>query len=639
MVDELFSLILNRRLGNDKEGTDHKHTAAHWIRAMLGSDEFAGSYFKRFDMAKPSKDYITDASFRTPRLQELELPSDVLLTGNCLMGTWPDTLARRFPGVNFHYEIYNNGSELADMTDQELGKFAFQIAQIPLRAIVYDSEIYDPSYSPHNDEYCSQLFELSAVRLQRSVDALLKYNRQTGMRVFVMNFTAPQANPTGFLLPRYHLSNISYYVEELNKKLYEFISGHRGVHLLDFDSIASSLGKRYVNDDITSQSNHGAFLYSLLGKGELELTPYGEFDDIFRPKLIEATVAIFNECVNYNYIASPTSKIKIVVFDLDGTLWRGIPAEAEHLDPHGFIEGWPLAMIEAVSFLRKRGIILAIASKNDHQNVERIWNTLYGKAFPLNNFSIVKASWGNKATAVQEILAEANLLAESCLFVDDNPVERDLVSSALPGISVIEGPVSTWRRTLLWSAELQTASLTAESANRAESIQAIAAREKLKTVYDHDEYIKNLNVQTQIDVVTSAEDQRFTRLYELLNKTNQFNTTAERWTESQTLEWLADGGQILAATVSDRMSDYGLTALALIRGDTCMQMVMSCRVFGLGVEDAILRRITEICIANGRPKIAFRRTEKNGPAATFLTKLGIKTAREPGDEIAIYDIP
>jgi FkbH-like protein len=206
------------------------------------------------------------------------------------------------------------------------------------------------------------------------------------------------------------------------------------------------------------------------------------------PQLETATLAIFQECLAAYRILSPSAKIKLVIFDLDGTLWRGVAAESDDAGAE-LSEGWPLGVLEAAAYLRKRGVLLAIASKNDPEIATRIWERVYGSVFPLENFVSVKFSWRPKSESIAEILGETNLLAENVLFVDDNPVERERVKLAFPSVTLLEGPISTWRRQLLWAEELQTPYITEEAIARAGSIGSMKARETLREQVDEASYL------------------------------------------------------------------------------------------------------------------------------------------------------
>lgn len=640
-VDELFKLILGRPINNDryKADVDNLHSVHYWIGRLVNSSEFKTRYLKRVGAKVRSEEYIADSEYRSPRLTPIEIPNQVLITGSCLSEYWARALQAKYSDVMIKHVLFNNASELEDISTEQLKKFPFQIAQIALRAIVREVEYFHTPGQPNGMPSEEALLQLCVKRLEANFNALMKYKRQMCIPVFILNFATPQANPLGFLTPRYQISNFLHLVERINQALVDLIEREGGVYLIDYDAICSTLGKRYINDDMSSHINHGSFFGATHWPEDIDLTPYGSVEEIYQPKPQEAVLALFNECISCYHAIAPTSKIKVVVFDLDGTLWRGVPAESDDIAPSRISEGWPLSIVEAAAFLKRRGILLAIASNNDPDAGRKIWDQVYGTRLPLSHFASVKISWDGKIKNVGDILREVNLLPENCLFVDDNPVEREQVAAAFPGISVIKGPISTWKRSLLWSAELQTPFITAESLTRTESTQKMIQRESLQAEMSHEEFLSHLNVKVEIDPISDVEDKKFARAFELLNKTNQFNTTGKRWTKIDFLEFFSSGGTLYAATVSDRLSDYGLTALLIANRQFCHQLVMSCRVFGLRVEHELFDHFLGRAPAGESPKIAFKPTGKNGPSAKFLTSIGVALAGSEGDEIEFHFVP
>jgi FkbH-like protein len=242
-------------------------------------------------------------------------------------------------------------------------------------------------------------------------------------------------------------------------------------------------------------------------------------------------------------------------------------------------------------------------------------NTLYEKLFSINNFVSIKANWNTKPQNVQEILNETNLLPGNVLFVDDSPIEREQIKQAFPEINIISGPISTWRRTLLWASELQVPYITDESRTRTESIKSMIAREEIKSqsTMSVADYVASLQVEVKMGEISNREHKKFQRAFELLNKTNQFNSTDIRWNEFDIKNHLKHDGRIIYAEVSDRLSDYGLTAVILARRNECTQFVMSCRVWGLRVEFSMFDYFINSVLKNQDWNILYKKTDKNTP--------------------------
>jgi FkbH-like protein len=193
---------------------------------------------------------------------------------------------------------------------------------------------------------------------------------------------------------------------------------------------------------------------------------------------------------------------------------------------------------------------------------------------------------------VAEVIQQVNVRPSSVVFIDDNPVEREAVKQAFPEIRVLGDELYTIRRALLWSSETQVPVISAESAQRTKMVQAQIDRESARSRLSKEEFLASLNVKISGHVIKDVDDPRFNRSFELLNKTNQFNTTGKRWRFEEISSMLAEGNFLYAVEVSDKYTAYGLVALAVCIGSTIAQFVMSCRVIGLGVE---IKSLNELC--------------------------------------------
>jgi FkbH-like protein len=285
-------------------------------------------------------------------------------------------------------------------------------------------------------------------------------------------------------------------------------------------------------------------------------------------------------------------QVKLVIVDLDDTLWRGVVAEDGHASPM-VTEGWPIGFVEALAYLKRRGVLLAIASKNDEARIRALWPSLYGSRLELDDFACVRINWHPKTENVEQILRETNLLPRSVVFIDDNPVERAAMASAFPDLRILGASPYVLRRILLWSAETQVAHVTAESARRTEMVQAQVAREATRSRMTREDFLATLDVGIRLHEVGGIADPRFSRALELINKSNQFNTTGRRWKQSECQQACADGTSFWAFEVSDRFTQYGIVGVAITSGSHIQQFVMSCRVVGLGIEVAVIAALAE----------------------------------------------
>lgn len=273
--------------------------------------------------------------------------------------------------------------------------------------------------------------------------------------------------------------------------------------------------------------------------------------------------------------------------------------------------------------LKRRGIILALVSKNDPARIAEIWPKVFHARLQLDDFAIHKISWGAKPDAVADAIAEANVLPTSVVFIDDNPLERAAVEAAFPGIRTLGAPHFDWRMILLWSAEAQVATITDESNRRTDMIRAQVVREGARQTMDRSAFLASLGLVVTLGTIESTNASTFARAFELVNKTNQFNTTGRRWTQDEAVAHFTAGGRWWTFAVQDRFTAYGLVGVLIERGAQIEQFVMSCRVFGLGIERAVLAAVSNDAVARGVQLSArFVATERNGPSRTAYPDSG-----------------
>jgi predicted enzyme involved in methoxymalonyl-ACP biosynthesis len=127
-------------------------------------------------------------------------------------------------------------------------------------------------------------------------------------------------------------------------------------------------------------------------------------------------------------------------------------------------------------------------------------------------------------------------------------------------------------------------------------------------------------VKVDVHDMSTLDDPRFERFLELLNKTNQFNTTGRRWERKELVDFVSTGGKLMYADVEDKYTSYGLTGAVLYRDYAIDQLVVSCRVFGLGVENELLRKVQQQ-VGKRRLYVRFGSTGRNGPALQYLSQM------------------
>jgi FkbH-like protein len=393
--------------------------------------------------------------------------------------------------------------------------------------------------------------------------------RKSNIPLFFLSFLeAPQTTRGIFS------NNRSYGIYRLIRDLNDAMSDHleqiSGAFYLEINDIA-----RYFGDGEGSDSyrrNH--------------FTHAGSFESEQSNHLYSATVLRIYHALHTIESKNP---IKLIITDLDNTLWNGVAAEEDEIIPWRHHEGWPIGYVEALLECKRRGILLAIASKNEQDKTLENFHNIWKPKISIDDFCSYKINWRPKSENIADILSETNLLPENCLFIDDNPLEINEVLSAFPEIRTLTYPAENWRNVLLHSPQTQSFSITNESNSKTELIKAKIKRDQShSSTISREEYLASLGLVVNVDLISSAEHKDFPRCMELLNKTNQFNTTGKRWSDMELQQFLADRGKFLSVRARDKFGEHGIIGLMLIRRGCIEQTVLSCRVFGLGIETSLI---------------------------------------------------
>ena len=540
----------------------------------------------------------------------------VLIIGSCFAQGIADHVQRAIPGCRCDHILYNHAGELPPEPPRPISEYDFQVIFLPLRSVMPERAYMRLNYS---DLAAHESFVQAALsRQQQLLEGALGYSRRFGKLTFISNFLVPQQSPLGRLLSRADLRNPAYVCQRLNAELEIAARLLRDVYVVDLDGIAAGLGKRWVQDDFLWTFSHGTFMndWDMQYDGD-RLEPALPITKQLPCLADEFIGAIWQEIAAMYRTVRQVDPIKMVAVDLDDTLWRGIAADEQSIDPF-MVEGWPLGFVEALQYLKKRGVLVSVISKNDRTLIEKLWPHLYGGAIELADFAAIKMNWRAKVEDMEELLSEVNLLPRNVLFIDDNPVERAAMKAAYPDMRVIGGNPYECRRLLLWASETQVAVITEESARRTEMIKTQIDREQNRRRLSRAEFLASLGLTLRLVNLSAPDHPQFRRAFELLNKTNlisfvQFNTTGKRWTMEEILQSLVAGTVIHAFEVTDIYTRYGLVGVIVVTGSTFEQFVMSCRVVGLDVELAavsiLARRMSSN--RNGRFGATTRDTDTN----------------------------
>lgn len=324
---------------------------------------------------------------------------------------------------------------------------------------------------------------------------------------------------------------------------------------------------------------------------------------------------------------------KLVVLDLDDTLWGGIVGDVgwENLQLGGH-DAAGEAFVDfqrALKALTKRGILLAVVSKNTESIALEAMRAHPEMVLRPDDLAGWRINWSDKARNVADLAAELNLGLQSVVFIDDNPIERARVREALPEVLVPEWPEDK----LLYPAELlklrcfDAPRVSAEDLARNEMYAAERRRDSLRQeVGSLDDWLATLGIRLQVEPLGSSTLARATQL---LNKTNQMNLSTRRLSERELAEWAGEPAHaLLTITVSDRFGSAGLTGLLglAIEGDECriVDFVLSCRVMGRRIEESMAHIAVQWARARGAASVraSYLATKKNAPCREFWLRSG-----------------
>ena len=336
---------------------------------------------------------------------------------------------------------------------------------------------------------------------------------------------------------------------------------------------------------------------------------------------------------------------KCIVLDLDNTLWGGVLGEdgIEGIKIGGDYPGNAFLYFQkALVELSKSGVILAVCSKNNEADVKECWMKNPYNIINEKYISSYRINWSNKADNIKEIATELNIGLDSFVFIDDNPTERELVKQALPMVEVLDFPEQPYNLANfadeLTEKYFKVYALTDEDKKKTEEYRANAERSKeLAKFSDMDSFIRSLKIKM---VIRSANKMNISRIAQMTQKTNQFNLTTKRYTESDLNTMLADGAKIWCLSVADKFGDSGITGSFIIKNDEIDVFLLSCRILGKGIEKEFVRQILFILKQAGftELKAVYIPTAKNNQVKDFYENNGFSLVSEESDGIKTYSV-
>jgi len=333
---------------------------------------------------------------------------------------------------------------------------------------------------------------------------------------------------------------------------------------------------------------------------------------------------------------------KCLVLDLDNTLWGGVIGD-DGLNGirlgQGSSTGEAFLEIQRYALaLRQRGIVLAVCSKNDESNARLPFKEHPEMLLKEDHIAVFVANWQDKANNIREIAATLNIGIDAIVFLDDNPVERGLVRDILPEVAVPEvtDDPADYPGILTRAGYFEAVGLSSEDLKRADYYQANAERVSLKKIGNLGEYLASLEMVATLSPFDAVGR---VRIAQLINKSNQFNLTTRRYSESDVARFENDLDKFcLQVRLVDRFGDNGMISVIIFdRGQSewrCDTWLMSCRVLGRRVEELVLAHIADAALSAGATRLigVYLPTKKNSLVAEHFSKLGFSKVSDLPDE-------
>jgi FkbH-like protein len=330
---------------------------------------------------------------------------------------------------------------------------------------------------------------------------------------------------------------------------------------------------------------------------------------------------------------------KLVIVDLDNTLWGGVIGETGwqgiQLGGHDFVGEAFCDFQRMLKGLSQRGVQIAIVSKNDESVALEAIDQHGEMVLRRDSFAGWRINWQDKAENIASLVDELNLGLDSVVFIDDNPAERDRVRSALPQVLVPEWPVdpTAYAAALRALDCFDTAALSHEDRTRtAMYVAERGRRETRKEVGSTDDWLRRLDTTLTVDTVDKSN---IARVAQLFNKTNQLNLSTRRLGENEVLDWAgAPNRRLLAVSASDCFGDMGLVGVIGVEADGAegrlVDFILSCRVMGRKVEQAMVHLAASELGGLGAARLRARYlpTARNRPTVDVFRAVGLDEPQE-----------
>lgn len=403
-------------------------------------------------------------------------------------------------------------------------------------------------------------------------------------------------------------------IQKANAMLAELARSSPGVHIFDARRLAVELGRAHWHDA------------KLFHMARIPFSPEAQ-------RFIGRRLARYLNAL----VKAPR---KCLILDLDNTLWGGVVGE-EGVGGIALGEEYPGSAYKTFQryllSLKRRGVLLAIASKNNPEDALEVLRDHPDCLLRPNDFVAVHIGWNNKAESIAAVARQLNVGIDSLVFFDDSAVERESVRREYPDVLVVDVPPSPlgYIDALEDAGAFDFLHVSIEDRRRTEAYIEQRERDSLRRMATNpEEFLRALEMRAKIGRVDNTT---LGRVVQLLAKTNQFNVTTRRHDAAAIQRLLDDGAIVLWMRLEDRFGDNGLTGVAIARPSearvwTVDSLLLSCRIIGRQAERALLGRVCRLVRESGATELRgeYIPSPKNAPAANVFADCGFVSMDDKG---------
>ncbi|MGB3464903.1 MAG: HAD-IIIC family phosphatase, partial [Cyclobacteriaceae bacterium] len=349
-------------------------------------------------------------------------------------------------------------------------------------------------------------------------------------------------------------------------------------------------------------------------------------DDIAHIPYTEEFFNLIGLRVSRFFLNQTNSPIKVIALDCDNTLWQGVCGECETEDLK--ITGGYKALQQFVIEKYHQGFLIVLLSKNNETDVWRVFDSHPDMLLKRAHILAHRINWEKKSKNLIALSEQLNVGADSFAFIDDNPMECELMTKECPEVlTLLLPPKEIHFKSLLENVvAFDKYKVSQEDTERSEMYRSDEERKAYGKKVSLEDFLKDLKLELSFQV---AQSQQLERISQLTQRTNQFNLNGVKKTVPELLAFISHPDQdCYVIHLKDKFGNYGLVgAVGLKRTDESTiestiveHFMLSCRVLGRDVEHAILGILIEIGKRNSSKFIEmnYLDTGRNIPFHEFL---------------------